>query len=284
MRDSSLSLKAPAKINWFLNVLGRRDDGFHEIQSLIQKITLYDTLTFTPAEDLILQTDVPIPAEENLVYRAAVLLKNRYSVRAGALIRLDKNIPAGAGLGGGSADAAAALAGLNEFWSMNLSAEDLCRAAEQLGSDIPFFLHGSLSFVSGRGENILPCKAEKTLALLLVKPSFDVSTAWAYENFSKLTKKSRKSDNIRLIIRSIEKAELDGITGNLSNDLETVTVESFPVIAGIKEKLLREGAVFSLMSGSGPTVFGVFESRSRAEEAAGAFDGFWTAVAETVAD
>jgi len=169
------------------------------------------------------------------------------------------------------------------LWSLNLSAEALRRAAAILGSDIPFFLHGPLSFVSGRGENIIPCKAEKTLDILLVKPSFDVSTAWAYENFSKLTKKSGKVDNIEFTIRSIERAELDGITGNLSNDLETVTVESFPVIAGIKERLVREGALFSLMSGSGPTVFGVFESRSRAEKAAGAFDGFWTAVVQTVA-
>ncbi|NOZ68199.1 MAG: 4-(cytidine 5'-diphospho)-2-C-methyl-D-erythritol kinase [Deferribacteres bacterium] len=250
---------------------------------LIQKITLYDTLTFAPAENLVLQTEAPIPTEENLVYKAAALLKSRYGIREGALIHLDKNIPAGAGLGGGSSDAAAALAGLNELWSLNLSAEALRRAAAILGSDIPFFLHGPLSFVSGRGENIIPCKAEKTLDILLVKPSFDVSTAWAYENFSKLTKKSGKVDNIEFTIRSIERAELDGITGNLSNDLETVTVESFPVIAGIKERLVREGALFSLMSGSGPTVFGVFESRSRAEKAAGAFDGFWTAVVQTVA-
>ncbi len=284
MKDSSFSLKAPAKINWFLNVLGRRDDGFHEIQSLIQKITLYDRLTFSPAEDLILQTDARIPTEQNLVYKAAALLKSRHSIRTGALIHLDKNIPMGAGLGGGSSDAATVLTGLNELWSLNLSAEDLCRTAERLGSDVPFFLRSPLSFVSGRGEKMISRKAEKTLDILLVKPSFDVSTAWAYENFSILTKKAGKVNNTELFICSIERAEIGGITGDLSNDLETVTVKNFPVLAGIKDLLVKQGAVFSLMSGSGSAVFGVFESRSRAEEASRVFDGYWTAVVQTITD
>jgi len=288
-----LTLKAPAKINWFLKVLGKRDDGFHEIQSLIQKISLYDVLTFSAIEDAVstetdlsnnifLQTSAPIPAQQNLVYKAAMRLKSRYGIEDGAVIHLEKNIPMGAGLGGGSSDAAAALQGLNELWSLGLTPEELCDTAEELGSDVPFFLRGSLSYVYGRGEKLIPRKTLKPLELLLVKPSFDVSTEWVYKNFALLTKKVEKVNNIEHFIRKIERAELNGITDDLSNDLESVTVTSFPVIAEIKDMLRRQGAVFSLMSGSGSAVFGVFDSRRQAEEASGFLKEYWTAVVETV--
>jgi 4-diphosphocytidyl-2-C-methyl-D-erythritol kinase len=277
-----LTLKAPAKINWFLQILGKRDDGYHEIQSLMQKVTLYDQLTFDLSDNLILETGAPIPSEQNLIYKAAMLLKSRYGIDRGALIHLEKNIPMGAGLGGGSSDAAAALLGLNKLWSLGLSTEELCRTAEELGSDVPFFLYGPLSYAFGRGEKLEPRSAQKPLNVLLVKPPFDVSTAWVYKNFAMLTKKDGKVNNIRHFIRNIEGAELSGITGYISNDLESVTIKRYPVIAGIKERLCSHGAVFSLMSGSGSTVFGVFESRKKAEEASIAFDEFWTAVVETM--
>lgn len=292
-----LTLNAPAKINWFLTVIGKRNDGFHEIQSLIQKITLYDVLRFSLLEEkadpglsdritrfnnIVLETSAPIATEQNLVYKAAMRLKNRYGVKSGAVIHLEKNIPMGAGLGGGSSDAAAALQGLNELWSLGLTVEELCDTAEELGSDVPFFLRGSLSYVYGRGEKLIPRKALRPLNLLLVKPSFDVSTEWVYKNFALLTKKVEKVNNIEHFIRNIERADLIGITDDLSNDLESVTVSSFPVIEEIKERLCRQGAVFSLMSGSGSTVFGVFESRRLAEEAARLFDDMWTAVVQTV--
>ena len=293
-----LTLKAPAKINWFLNVLGKRNDGFHEIQSLLQKITLYDVLTFTALEEvsasglaagpassannIILETGAPIPTEQNLIYKAATLLKSRYGVEQGAGIHLEKHIPMGAGLGGGSSDAAATLQGLNELWSLGLTTDELCVTAEELGSDVPFFLSGSLSYVYGRGEKLIPRKALRPLDLLLVKPSFDISTAWVYKNFAILTKKVDKVNNIEHFIRNIESAEPNGITGDLLNDLESVTVSSFPVIAGIKEMLRKQGAVFSLMSGSGSTVFGVFESQRKAEEASHVFGGYWTAVVKTI--
>jgi 4-diphosphocytidyl-2-C-methyl-D-erythritol kinase len=277
-----LTLKAPAKINWFLNILGKRSDGYHEIQSLMQKVTLYDQLTFDLSDNLILETGAPIPSEQNLIYKAAMLLKNRYGIDRGAVIYLEKKIPMGAGLGGGSSDAAAALLGLNKLWSLGLSTEELCRAAEELGSDVPFFLYGPLSYAYGRGEKLEPLSAQKPLSIVLVKPLFDVSTAWVYKNFAMLTKKDGKVNNIRHFIRNIERAELSGITGHISNDLESVTINSYPVIAEIKERLCYQGAVFALMSGSGSTVFGVFESLKRAEEASTSFDEFWTAVVETI--
>ncbi len=277
-------LNAPAKINWFLKIIGRRKDGYHEIQSLIQKITLYDQLSFSVSDELRLETSASIPVEENLIYRAAVLLKERYDVERGARISLDKHIPMGAGLGGGSSDAAAALEGLNELWSLGLSMEELCIVAEELGSDVPLFLYGPLSLVSGRGENIVPRRAVKVLDILLVKPSFDVSTEWVYKNFSLLTKKAGKVNNIEPLVRNIENAEMNGLTGVASNDLESVTIKGFPVIAEIKERMYNHGALFSLMSGSGSTVFGVFESPGKAREAARSFNEFWTAVVQTIAD
>lgn len=281
-------LKAPAKINWFLNILQKRSDGYHEIQSLIQKITLYDVLTFTlpdaastPADGINLETNALIPPKQNLIYKAAMLLKERCGIKKGAVIHLEKYIPMGAGLGGGSSDAASALMGLNELWALRLSLKELSGMAAELGSDVPFFLYGSLSYVHGRGEKLIPCRALKPVHLLLVKPQFDVSTAWAYQNFATLTKKDGKVNNIRHFIRDIERAEFSGI-GHLSNDLESVTIKSFPVIAEIKRALCNQGALFSLMSGSGSTVFGVFESNKKAEAGSLMFKEHWTAVVQTI--
>jgi len=292
-----VTLKAPAKINWFLNVLGLRKDGFHEILSLIQKVTLFDTLTFAVSENLTISDTVGIPFEENLIYKTALILKDKYGIKEGAAIHIDKKIPMGAGLGGGSSDAAATLLGLNRLWSLHLSTEELCKAGERIGSDVPFFLLSPISLVQGRGERITPRKAVKPLSLLLVKPSISVSTAWAYRELSasreeagkrpELTKKADKVNNIEHFIRSIERADIPSITGYsgaASNDLESVTMKSFPVIAGIREKLREKGSIFALMSGSGSTVFGVFSSLEKAEEAAGFFNEHWTAVVQTVTD
>jgi len=311
-----LSLKSPAKINWFLKVLGLRDDGFHEIRSLMQKISLYDILTFSPSDDLTLQTDVPIPVEKNLVYRAALLLKETSGTDKGAFMTLKKNIPAGAGLGGGSGNAATALLGLNRLWSLNLPLTELCRISEQLGSDVPFFLYGAIASSGGRGEKITACAIKKSIHMLLVKPPFPVSTAWVYgeyknriqdtgyreqksgggfKNFpaselphfptsAELTKKYSEADNIAFIIRSIEKSEFGDLQDILYNDLESVTIKRFPVVSGIKDRLKEQGAVFSLMSGSGPTVFGIFRSSKEAEKASKAFKGCWTKAVHTLKD
>ena len=302
-----LTLQAPAKINWFLKILGRRDDGFHEIESLIQKVSLYDVLKITPSDELSLKADGGISEKENLVYKAASLLKSTYSVEAGAQMELHKNIPVGAGLGGGSSDAAATLMGLNQLWSLELSPETLGEIAATIGSDVPFFLHGPASFAYGRGEKLAPCRAKKKLHILLVKPPFEVSTAWAYKNLKttrllenealnteesgkladdlpKLTKKTEKVNNIKLLIRNIEEAQFNAISGSELNDLESVTIREFHVIAEIKDRLLALGALFSLMSGSGSTVFGVFRSESEAEAASRDFQGFWTAAVHTITD
>jgi 4-diphosphocytidyl-2-C-methyl-D-erythritol kinase len=294
-----LTLKAPAKINLFLKVSGLRSDGYHEIRSLIQKITLYDELSFSRSDDIDLTTDSDIPFEENLVYRAALLLKNTYSVKTGAEIKLNKNIPLGAGLGGGSSDAAAALLGLRELWSLDCSREELCGIAGQLGSDVPFFLHGALSYAYGRGEKVRQERIRKSFPVLLVKPDIFVSTEWAYKNFTvngtesgggairpnaELTKKAGKVNNIEHFIRLFEKEEFNSLSDTVLNDLESVTAKEFPVINEMKDTLRKEGAVFTLMSGSGPTVFGIFKTRERAGKASESFSSYWTAIAETIID
>lgn len=297
MEGSSLTLKAPSKINWFLRVLGLRQDGFHEIQSLIQKVTLFDTLTFTPSDDLTVSGTSGIPLEDNLVYKAAVILKDKYGVKEGAAIHIDKNIPTGAGLGGGSSDAATALLGLNTLWSLNNPVSELSKIGEGIGSDVPFSLFNALSLVAGRGERVTPRRALSSLNILLVKPSISVSTAWAYRelsasrrtagNMTELTKKADKVNNIEPFIRSIERADIPSIaaySGAVLNDLESVTLNSFPVIAGIKDKMREKGAIFALMSGSGSTVFGVFDSAHKAEEAASSFSEHWRAVVQTIVD
>jgi len=306
--NSPLSLKSPAKINWFLKVLGLRDDGFHEIRSLMQKVSLYDVLTFSPSNDLTLQTDFPIPVEKNLVYRAALLMRETCGTDKGALMTLKKNIPAGAGLGGGSGNAATALLGLNRLWALNLPLTDLCSIAEQLGSDVPFFLYGAVASSGGRGEKITARVVKKSINMLLVKPPFPVSTAWVYgelrsriletkvmtqksgdklNNFpasAELTKKDSEADNIAFIIHSIEKSEFGDLQDILFNDLESVTTKRFPVISGIKDRLKEQGAVFSMMSGSGPTVFGIFRSSKETEKASKAFKGCWTKAVYTLRD
>jgi 4-diphosphocytidyl-2-C-methyl-D-erythritol kinase len=301
-----LTLKAPAKVNWFLKICGLRNDGYHDIKTLMQKISLYDVFSFSLSDTLEVTSDLQLPAKQNLVYKAARLLKQKYSVDAGAAIHLAKNIPIAAGLGGGSSDAACTLIGLNTLWSLKRDIKDLAVCAEQLGSDIPFFLYDNLSYVEGKGEKLTPCKADNPFPIVLVKPHISVSTKWAYENFKKntvqsptfrdahghninsdfhekLTKNIDTLDNIRYFFQAIRSAKIYKNT-EYFNDLESVTIKNFPVIGDIKRRLCKEGALFTLMSGSGPTVFGVFNTHEDAVSASKSFKEFWTAVLQTETD
>lgn len=287
-----LVLKAPAKINWFLRVLRKREDGFHDIESLIQKVSLYDTLSLKPSRSLTLSSGMDVPVEKNLVYRAAVLLQNASGFRGGAEIILEKRIPSEAGLGGGSSDAAATLSGLNALWSLGLSQEELCSIAAGIGSDVPFFLKGPLSFVEGRGEKVSPCCPLRSQALLIVKPPVSVPTHRAYSTLdsyrekmssAQLTKERTKADNNELLIRAVENALISNDL-EFRNDLEEVVCTDYPVIRSVQEQLYRSGAVLSLMSGSGSAVFGVFSSSEHARSALKNFHDCWTAAVTTITD
>lgn len=277
------TLKAPAKINWFLSVLRKREDGYHDIASLVQSVSLYDYLAFEYSDEIKIIAGDGIPMEENLVYKAAVLLRESCTVKKGALITLKKNIPVSAGLGGGSSDAACALKGLNKLWDLGMGDDELIKLGGTLGSDIPFFFRGPFALIEGRGELVTPLKADISYALLLVKPPFGVSAKWAYAEISSLLPElTKKDNNIKIFSQAIEKQDYKSIAFMLRNDLEIPVAGRYRAIAEIKDRLIAMGARASLMSGSGPTVFGIFDDSKTAEKAAQAMKPNWCSAVETI--
>jgi len=275
-----ISLEAPAKINWFLAVLDKREDGYHNIISPMQCVDLFDSLSFEEAEEIHLLSDLNIPAEGNLAYKAAVLLKRASSYKFGARIELKKNIPVAAGLGGGSSDAAFTLMGLNRLWGLNYDKRALMRLAAEVGSDVPFFLAGPLALVEGRGEKVTELKAEGSMVVLLIKPDVSVSTAWAYNLFK--TRLTKKVVDIKLFCQALERKNFVFLRDTVFNDLEDVVVAKYPEVGEIKRILAQNGALFSLMSGSGSTVFGVFTTVEEADKASKNLQGQWCRVVRTL--
>lgn len=268
-KSQSLTLKAPAKINLFLKILNRRSDGYHEIESLMQKIALFDTLHLSRQGDSVSLScqGRPVPEDrENLVCRAARAFFSTTGIASGVQIILEKKIPVAAGLGGGSSDAAAVLYGLNKLLSADLDLQSLMDIGLQLGADVPFFLQDcSGALATGIGECIRKVKSIRDYWILLVNPGFEVSTKWAYENFPLtstfnpyiLARGRKMSRNFNFVS--------PGLFEELGNDLEVVTINRFPKIGDIKKELKKAGAVTALMSGSGPTVFGLFSGKEQAQ-------------------
>ena len=268
-----MKIRAPAKVNLFLRVLGRRRDGYHLLDTLIVPVSLYDDieihrLAAKPQESanprITIACDNPAvpPGEENLAYRAAQLLLEQVDRPTGIHIHIQKRIPLGAGLGGGSTDAAATLLGLNRLFKLNISAARLERLALRLGADVPFFIRARPARAYGIGERLRPVRELVHFWLVIIYPGFPVGTAWVY---NKLPKKLTKPTPGNSIATSLKR--FDRLTDLLVNDLESVTLESYPKIRLLKEKLLREGAAGGLMSGSGSSVFGVFGSKGLAQRA-----------------
>lgn len=285
-RRSSFSLKAPAKINWFLRIINKRDDGYHNIFSFMQCIGIYDTLRFERADTIELISNLTISPEHDLVYKTASLLKQYSSYRGGAKITLQKAIPVSAGLGGGSSDAAYTLLGLNELWGLGLEREELRAIGLEIGSDIPFFLYSSPALVEGRGEQITQMNLDaSSMVLLLVKPPVAVSTAWAYSLFDQIrhTELTKKPIDIKLFCRVFVKKDFVSLSTMLKNDFETVVFKEYPDIEKIKKRMLENGAFVSSMTGSGPTVFGVFGSKEEALSVAQKMGAdHWSSIAETM--
>jgi 4-diphosphocytidyl-2-C-methyl-D-erythritol kinase len=274
------SIEAPAKINWFLFIKGRRDDGYHDIVSPMQCVSLFDVLSFEHASEIELVSDLDIPAAENLVYKAAVLLKLSTSCGGGARIVLKKNIPLAAGLGGGSSDAAHTLIGLNRLWGLGLGEEELMRLGARIGSDVPFFIGGPFSVVEGRGEIVKRLKTESSVALLLVKPDVAVRASWAYSKYTaELTK---KSVDIKLFCLALDRKDYSSLRHMVFNDLEKGVVEKYRIVADIKEMLFENGAVIASMSGSGSAVFGVFRSEDEARRASVRMGDHWCRAVRTL--
>jgi len=285
--NTPLVFKTPAKINWTLYVLNRREDGYHNILSLMHCVDIYDTLAFEHANDIELITDMDIPAEQNLVFKAALMLSEFAGIKTGARIALKKQIPSGAGLGGGSSDAACTLTGLNRLWKLSLTAEELKTIGSRLGSDVPFFLNCPLAFAEGRGEALTPFEIDIAYTLLMVKPKLSIPTPWAYSSINKkgdaeLTKSGDKVNNIRLILDALKRGDALSLKSLVHNDFEDTVISAYPIIGVLKNKLIEAGAVVSLMSGSGSTVFGLFENRDKAVSASGKFSSYWNRVVKTI--
>ncbi len=277
-----LILKAPAKINWFLKITGKREDGYHSLITLMQCISLYDILRFELSEKIEIISDLNIPFEENHIYKAAMLLKETYSIRNGVRIFLEKNIPMSAGLGGGSSNAAYTLIGLNKLWSIGVRNKELMDLSFKLGSDVPFFLAGKVALVAGYGEEVTPIRIRKPLVLLVVKPSISISTAWAYSAFDKNMKLTKKDIDIKLLIQALNDNDFAKLATLANNELEPAVISSYPVIKELKEKLIKLGALFSSMTGSGSAVYGVFHNIEMAEKASEKFNSEWCKIVETL--
>ncbi len=265
-----VTLKAPAKINLFLKIFNRRDDGYHNLVSLLQMVGLYDILTFQdiPAG---IRFDVKGMSSDrsNLVVAAAELLRKEagpYRLK-GVAISLIKQIPISAGLGGGSSDAAATLIGLNRLWSLRWPKERLARMGEKLGSDVPFFFYGPTAWVSGRGEMVEPVDAVLQKWAVLVNPGLPISTAWVYERFSKM-KLTRKRPKITMTSFNYKKPDVVRVIEKPCNDLEEVTMGIAPSLRAIKKDMGLFGGKGALMSGSGPTIFALFDTYHLAKMAA----------------
>lgn len=278
----SLTLKAPAKVNYLLDVIRRRPDGYHDLRMIMQRVNLCDeiTITLTDAPDVsvVCGKDGVPDGPGNIAWKAARALLDLDGSGLGATIAITKNIPVAAGLGGGSSDAATVLMGMNELLGLGLSDQRLMEIGVKLGADVPFFIFKKAALAEGIGEQLTAMPDMPKAWVLLVNPGVHVSTAWVYRNLQ-LTNRGELT-KLPYFYGCIE-----DICTVLSNDLESVTIPAFPVIAEVKAAMLRSGALCSMMSGSGPTVFGLFRDRETAERAREeliAGTGWFAAAVETI--
>ncbi|MGE3467569.1 MAG: 4-(cytidine 5'-diphospho)-2-C-methyl-D-erythritol kinase [Pyrinomonadaceae bacterium] len=268
-----LYLPSFAKINWTLRIVGRRGDGFHELFTVFQTVSLHDTLNFSASEILELTCDDPsIPTDEgNLIIRAANSLRAAARTDRGARIHLKKRIASPGGLGGGSSNAAAALIGLRRLWDVQIDDGELCQIASSLGSDVPFFLHGGTAIGTGRGETIEPIADIDEQQMLIVTPNIDISTRDAFAGTNAATLTNEHMDHILSVCRQ-DAGSFDPRHSVLINDFERTVFSAYPEIERVKTTLTELGATIAAMSGSGASVFAVFdkkEARQAAQEALG---------------
>lgn len=262
--------RAYAKINLGLDVIRRREDGYHEVKMIMQTVNIWDRLTFCassePGIELAVEGAALPSGKDNLIYRAAELLIKEKNIRQGVKITLEKNIPVAAGMAGGSTDAAAVFHGLNELFELSMSLEDLKKLGVRIGADVPYCIMGGTALSEGIGEILTPLPAPPACILLVAKPDIDVSTKFVYEHLQ--ADKRKVHPDIDGMIKAIKNGDLSGIAERMENVLETVTIKEYPVIDQIKKQMKTEGAANALMSGSGPTVFGIFTEKEAAQSAA----------------
>lgn len=265
----SVTIKAMAKVNLGLDVLRRRENGYHEVKMVMQTVNLYDTLTFSKRKDgeIAITTNTgELPLDENnLIYKAAKLIFSYTQKEYGVSIHLDKQIPIAAGMAGGSTDAAATLLGLNTLYEFGLEKEELAGIGVKIGADVPYCIYGGTYLSEGIGEILTKLPDAPDCYVVIAKPQIGVSTKYVYENLHIETVKEHP--DVDGMVDAIKAGTLDGVTQKMANVLETVTVKRYPEIDTMKQCLLKNGAENSLMSGSGPTVFGIFKEENKAKDA-----------------
>lgn len=252
----SIEINSHCKINFGLNIVNKRDDGFHDIETVFLPINLADKLVFKVSESKSFTTNNELLNSEgaNLVLKAVSLLEERFNRVFNISIKLEKNIPIGAGLGGGSSNAAVTLISIIELFRLELPDGDLQNIALKLGSDVPFFLKPKPSFATSRGEKLTPINFDINSPILIINPGIHISTKWAYQNV-----RPQKPDYSLLSLNNFNTQNISELNGKVINDFEQKCFEAFPEIKAIKNDLLKAGALFALMTGSGSSVFGVFE-------------------------
>ncbi|MCF0148049.1 MAG: 4-(cytidine 5'-diphospho)-2-C-methyl-D-erythritol kinase [Clostridium sp.] len=262
-----MRIKAYAKINISLDVIGKREDGYHLLEMIMQSIDLYDELNIEKQnKDITIKCNKPyVPTDErNLAYKAARLFMEKYQINSGVSININKNIPVCAGLAGGSTDGAAVLKAMNKIFDINASDEELMGLGLQLGADVPYCIKGGTALCKGIGEEVTKLKDFKDKILVLVKPPFGVSTKSVYQEFD-LTK-ARSHPNTDVLIKAIEENDLRLVANNMKNLLENVTLRKHKILISIKEEMKNSGSIGTMMSGSGPTVFAFFDDMLKAQK------------------
>lgn len=266
--EDTLQLKAYAKINLALDVVGKREDGYHEVRMIMQTVKLYDKLTFRLLEEdaIRLKTNVGfLPCDENnLIYKAVRCLKEQYHVKQGMEIDLYKCIPVAAGMAGGSTDCAAALIGASKLFGLYLDKQTLMKIGVRLGADVPYCIMRGTALSEGIGEILTPLPSIPDCKILIAKPPVGVSTKFVYEHLDEQGIETHP--DVDGMVQAIREGNLLGITNRMGNVLENVTIPEYPVIDQIKKCMIEQGALNAMMSGSGPTVFGIYEDREKAEK------------------
>lgn len=267
--------KAPAKINLGLDVLGNRADGYHELEMVMSSVDLADRLIMEELEEdkIIIETNkafLPIDKRNN-VYQAASIVKKRYGINKGILIRITKNIPVAAGLGGGSTDCAAALRGMDRLWQLGLTMPELIDIGMEVGTDVPYCIYGTTAFISGKGEKVTPLRPMPQCWVVLVKPRLSVSTG---KIFQEVDLDQLHHPDIQELSDAILAEDYQRMIAAMGNSLESITIPKHPVVQQIKERMMKYGADVALMTGSGPTVFALCQKYSRAQRVYNALKGF----------
>lgn len=267
--ENTITLKALAKINLGLDVLGRRENGYHDVRMVMQTIYLYDNVTIEKTEEpgIKVKTNLSfLPSDgNNIAYKAAKLLMDEFGIEGGVCITLDKHIPVAAGLAGGSSNAAAVLVGMNRLFRLGLSQKQLMERGVTLGADVPYCVMRGTVLAEGIGEILTPLPSLPKCYVLIAKPGISVSTKVVYEKLD--SKEIENHPNVDGILEGLQNQDLEMITTNMGNVLERVTIEDYPIIEKIKDAMKEAGAMNAMMSGSGPTVFGIFRDRKTAREA-----------------